>query len=353
MYYKLTIGLITSLVAFLLLWPTDIDPVAWTAPEAPTPSSDNRLSGVELLQFPNAGPEDLALAPNGTLYTSSLDGTIYEISEAKLTPILNTGGRPLGLEWSAYYQSLVIADAINGLGIVSSNSSVNWVSTHVADTPILYADDLDVTSNGMIYFSDASTKFSARAHGIYGASLLDIMEHGANGRLLKYDPTSDTTEVVLDNLHFANGVAISFDELSVLVIETSKYRVLRHWLAGPKNGETEVFIENLPGFPDNINRNIDGNYWIGLVSPRNALLDALSQWPFIRNVIQRLPSWMRPKAERLGQIIVVNEAGELVNHYADQTGRFGFVTGGYLTEEWLYLSSLHEESLARLKINEQ
>jgi len=31
----------------------------------------------------------------------------------------------------------------------------------------------------------------------------------------------------------------------------------------------EVILDNLPGFPDNINNAEDGTFWIGLVSPRN------------------------------------------------------------------------------------
>lgn len=40
---------------------------------------------------------------------------------------------------------------------------------------------------------------------------------------------------------------------------------MRHWLKGINNGKTDIFIENLPGGPDNINLAPDGSFWIALV----------------------------------------------------------------------------------------
>src|SRR5207247_5962416 len=116
-------------------------------------------------------------------------------------------------------------------------------------------DDLDVARDGRIYFSDASTKYGARQGGsTYSASLLEIIEHRGNGRLLVWDPATGKATTVLRGIHFANGVALADDERYVLVSETGSYRVLRHWLSGPRGGQTEPLIENLPGFPDNVTR---------------------------------------------------------------------------------------------------
>jgi len=40
---------------------------------------------------------------------------------------------------------------------------------------------------------------------------------------------------------------------------------VRHWLKGINKGKTNIFIENLPGGPDNINLAPDGSFWIALV----------------------------------------------------------------------------------------
>ena len=42
---------------------------------------------------------------------------------------------------------------------------------------------------------------------------------------------------------------------------------------------TEVLLDNLPTFADNINNGRNGRFWIGMISPRNELLDRISDKP--------------------------------------------------------------------------
>jgi len=42
----------------------------------------------------------------------------------------------------------------------------------------------------------------------------------------------------------------------------------RCYVKGEKRGQVEIFIDNLPGFPDNIRRSASGSYWIGLIEIR-------------------------------------------------------------------------------------
>jgi sugar lactone lactonase YvrE len=79
--------------------------------------------------------------------------------------------------------------------------------------------------------------------------LLSAAYGEADGRLLVFHPASRRTTVVLDGLAFPNGVALSKDESWVAVVETNYARILRHWLKGPRAGETEVLVDGLPGAP--------------------------------------------------------------------------------------------------------
>ena len=71
---------------------------------------------------------------------------------------------------------------------------------------------------------------------------------------------NDYLHITFGNLCFANGVALAPDESFALVNETWNYRVLRYWLTGDKKDTWDVFIDNLPGFPDNISSNGKGTF---------------------------------------------------------------------------------------------
>ena len=47
-----------------------------------------------------------------------------------------------------------------------------------------------------------------------------------------------------------------------------RLRCSKYWLEGDKKGQTEIFVENLNGYPDNIRYNGRDIFWIGLVSVR-------------------------------------------------------------------------------------
>src|SRR6185503_8482119 len=120
-------------------------------------------------------------------------------------------------------------------------------------------------------------------------------------------------EVLLDGLQFANGVALAADESFVAVAETGAYRGSRLWLTGPKAGEQDVLIDNLPGFPDNVSTGADGRLWIAIPSPRNALLDwAHSQPPVIRRLMWTLPERLQPAPKRTAWVLAVDAAGTIV-----------------------------------------
>jgi sugar lactone lactonase YvrE len=210
----------------------------------------------------------------------------------------------------------------------------------------MYADDLAIADNGVIYFSEASTKFGAMASsGTYEGSLLDIMEHGGHGQVIAFDPASGSVEVIIDGLQFANGVAISDDQSFLLVAETGSYRILKHWLTGPDAGRTEVLMDNLPGFPDNINNGFNDRFWVGLVAPRVDILDTLSDKPFLRKVVQRLPASVRPKAEPYSHVFAIDGDGEVLINLRDPAARFPSLTGVYETRNSLYLTRLFGNEL--------
>lgn len=353
-----TLALVGSALAFvilyLLLWPVPIDPVAWEAPADrglvdPFETNDQMKFVRSIDLGEHDGPEDVALGADGQLYATTTGGMILRIDRrGNVSEFADTGGRPLGIETDAD-GSLVVANAYAGLQRIRRDGSVVTLLNSVAGQPLGYADDLAIAADGTIYFSEASTKFRAADFGgTYEGSLLDIMEHGGHGLIIEFRPQTGEAKVVLGGLNFANGVAISDDQRYLLIAETGSYRILKHWLLGPTAGDTEVLIDNLPAFPDNINNGRAGKFWIGLVAPRNELLDKLSGKPFLRKVVQRLPAALRPKAERYSHVIAINGDGEVLMNLHDPQARFPALTGVLETHDTLYFTALFGSRLPKL-----
>ena len=118
---------------------------------------------------------------------------------------------------------------------------------------------------------------------------------------------------------------------------------------GPKLGSQEVVIDNLPGFPDNIHVGLNGYYWIGLTAPRSEVLDNLSNQPFLRKVIQRLPAFMRPNVAPYGVVIAIDGQGNVIENLQDPSGQVYASTRANESEEYLYVSSLTADFIARYK----
>ncbi|MGB9617327.1 MAG: SMP-30/gluconolactonase/LRE family protein [Desulfomonilaceae bacterium] len=358
MIKKVLVGLLVAavmIVAYFAVWPVPIDPRAWRAPANPGYTGafapNDRLKDIELLAIAGChGPEAVALDAQGRIYVTTHEGFIVRLDPngTNAEKWADTKGRPLGIDFDAK-GNLIVADAFRGLLSVSTDAAVTELAAIADGIPIRYADDVSVAADGRIYFSDASTKFGAKEYGgTMEASLLDIMEHGGHGRLLCYDPASGKTTTLLSGLNFANGVAVSHDQQYLLVNETGSYRILRYWLDGPKKGSSEVLIEGLPGFPDNITGGHDGRFWVALVSPRNKLLDSLSEKPFLRKVVQRMPKFLRPKAAAYGHIIAIDGNGKVLQDLQDPHTAYPQNTSVRESNEYLYIGSLVAPALARL-----
>lgn len=335
--------------AYLVAWPTDVEPVFWLPDRMRGDLPPNeRLANVEMVTMQGvAGPEDVAVGPDGVVYAGMVDGEIVRVDpQTGVHQVLvNTGGRPLGLDWESRGR-LIIADAVKGLlslNVVTGTLEV--LATGADGRPFLFTDDVEVGSDGLIYFTDASDRFAIEDYK------LDLLESAGNGRLLRYDPANGRVETLVDGLHFANGVAVAPDASFVLVVETGRYRVQKHWLSGPNQGGTEVLIDRLPGFPDGISSNGRGTYWIAIPSPRNALLDRLAPMPRLRKVVARLPSAFHPQPIRHAMVLGINDQGHVLHNLQQPQGRpFSMITSVEEVRDQLYLGSLHGPAFAMLPV---
>lgn len=349
---------IVLIAVYLVVFPVPISPAAWNPPQAPDLTGqyqqNSRLAGVERLSLgtgtprPGTGfaPEDVAIDAEGRLYAGLDDGRIMRLQADGTRPeeFSHTHGRPLGLVFDGT-GNLIVADAIKGLLAIARDGSVSVLTTEADGLRFACTNDLDVARDGTVYFTDASSKFPLTDF------TADILEHQGNGRLLAYDPKTKTTRTLMKNLCFANGVAVSPDQTFLLVVETGAYRVHRFWLSGPKQGQSEIFIDNLPGFPDGISSNGKNKFWVALVTPRDETLDKLLPHPFLRKVIYRLPKLVQPAPKRYSFVLSLDANGKVVDNLQNPAGDcYAEIANVVEHNGALYFGSIGESTVGRFHL---
>jgi sugar lactone lactonase YvrE len=248
----------------------------------------------------------------------------------------------LGLSFDAS-GDLIVCDLYGRLLSISQTGDVMELVTQVEGRPLGLVNDVDIASDGTIYFSESSMETTD--------TILDLLEHRGNGRLLAYDPKTRATSVLLEGLFYANGVAVSRDETFVLVVETNEYRIRRLWLDGPRAGESEVFIDNLPGFPDGVSCDDEGVFWLALMNPRNGFIDWALERPWVRKVAARLPlAAFAGAAPRYGFVLALDADGNVVHNLQDPSGEgFAGISSVVRHEDTLYFGSLLESAIGRME----
>ena len=322
--------------------------VQWVAPDNPGLTGvfapNQSLSALSLIPV-GAAPEHVACDSSKTLYTSLDGGHLLSRSatDNHWRLLGNTGGRPLGLR-SDGSGGLFIADAIKGLLHMDTAGHVTTIADSMDGQPLKFVDDLDIDNRGRIYFSDASQRFD------YSQVALDFFEGSQTGRLLRFDPATQNIEILISNLFFANGVTLGPNDDYVLVNETGMGRVHRLWLAGERAGQQDIFIDALPGTPDNIRFDGVETFWIAMPSLRVSL-DAMAPWPRLRALLSFLPiHLLEAAAEPASFIIGVNLQGEVTHNLQDQGNAFHYITGVTPCGNTLYLGSLRTNAIGVLPI---
>ncbi len=353
--------LVLLATAYLLLWPVPIKPTAFNLPKAPGyvgPHTVNtKLADLKLIDLKGEiGPEHIAIGPDGKLYTTVASGNILRMQPDGTAQEMfaNTGGRVLGFDFDAQ-GNLVAADAIKGLLSIAPDRKITVLTDSVNGDPIRYADAVVVAKNGRMYFSDASSRFAPKDWGgTFEASVLDIIEGASTGRVLEYDPATQSTRVLAYGLSFANGVALSTDEQSLFVTETGKFRLWK--IATNASGlnvaqpspQATVLLDNLPGYPDNLMRGLDGKIWMGFAKPRNPTADAMADKPWLRRLTLRLPRAFWPVPRSYGHVVAFTEDGKIVADLQDPSGAYPETTAITETRDRLYVQSLHAHGLGWL-----
>ena len=303
------------------------------------------------------GPEDVILDRNDHLYAGSRHGDIIRFlapDYEEMEIFAHIGGTPLGMAFDREDNLYV---CIGGMGLymvtpdrevvkITDETNRNFKSIN-DDSRLRLADDLDITDDGLIFFSEATVRYEMHEWATDG------LEARGNGRIICYNTNTKKTHTVIDNLIFPNGVCIASDGQSFLFAETWGCTVKRHWYQGPKAGTTEIVLDNLPGFPDNINNSSDGHYWMSLVGMRCPAMDLAWKMPsFRRRMAKQVPrdEWLFPNINT-GCVLKFSETGEILETMWDLGGEnHPMITSMREHRGHLYLGGIMNNRIGRLKL---
>ncbi|KAI9123160.1 hypothetical protein K1719_006049 [Acacia pycnantha] len=282
-------------------------------------------------------PEDISVDKHGTLYTASRDGWILRLhrngswdhwkhihSHTMLGITVTTQG------------DIIVCDSDKGL-LKVTDDGVTVLVSQVNGSKLRSVNEVVAASDGSLYFSISSSKYDA-VHNWY----LDWLEARPHGQVLNYNPILNETTLVLHNLSFANGVALSKDQHYLVVCETWKHSCLRHWLKGDKKGHTETFIQNLPAGPDNIHLAPDGSFWLALVPvPNLQKLGFVMSSKLLRHLMALFPKLISVvmSGNKKAMVANVGSEGEIIQILDDDEGKaVSMVTSALEFEDLLYLA---------------
>ncbi|XP_001382089.2 adipocyte plasma membrane-associated protein [Monodelphis domestica] len=314
------------------------------------------------------GPESIANIGD-VLFTGTADGRIVKLENGEVITIARLGkgpcktredepvcGRPLGIRVGPN-GTLFVADAYQGLFEVEpSTGRVKQLlssQTPIEGKKMSFVNDLTITQDGRkIYFTDSSSKWQRRDY------LLLVMEGTDDGRLLEYDTVTREVKVLMEGLRFPNGVQLSPAEDFVLVAETTMARIRRFYVSGLMKGGADMFVENMPGFPDNIRPSSSGGYWVAMSTVRHnpgfSMLDFLSEKPWIKRLIFKLlsPETVSKFVPRYSLVLELGDSGTYQRSLHDPTGQVvSYISEVHEHDGHLYLGSFRSPFLCTLNID--
>lgn len=272
------------------------------------------------------GPEDVILDEDDNLYCGSRHGDVIRFfgpDHTRSEVYAHIGGHPLGMAFNREGELVV---CVGGMGLYKitrdrevvklSDETNRSLLSVIDDSRMRLADDLDIAPDGRVFFSEATIRYNTSEW------MLDAIEARGNGRLICYDPSDGSSRTLLSDLKFPNGICMTDDGESLLFAQTWDCSITRYWYDGPRKGQTEKIIPDLPGYPDNINRASDGYFWCGLVGMRSPTFDLALRMPqFRRRMVYRVAAdeWMYPNMN-FGCLIKFDLDGTIVDVLWDREG---------------------------------
>jgi len=315
-------------LAFLALiltpyWAAPISPVA--VRQTPAVAAKQVVDAAfEELHLDQPYLEAVDVLPDGRIVFGTETGLVLELPAGALSPeagqdlqpreIARISGHSIGIAYDPETDAYWSATFPVGLQRIASDGSVQDIDAGQG-RPVTFPDDVAIGPDGIVYMTEASTKYTPVTTAPDAPYVLwDFIEGRANGRLIAYDPSTGHAETAIDALAFPSGVILTRDRTALLIVEVTRNRIVRYELMGAQKGSLSVFADGLPGIPDDIFIGPSGHVWVTLVAPRSSVMeDVVGKYPYLARLVSILPwRWqnaMLAPAESGGALLMLDENG--------------------------------------------
>uniref|UniRef100_A0A914EE48 Strictosidine synthase conserved region domain-containing protein n=1 Tax=Acrobeloides nanus TaxID=290746 RepID=A0A914EE48_9BILA len=200
-------------------------------------------------------------------------------------------------------------------------------------------NDIDIIDEDTIIFTDTCSKWDFSKLGYC------FFEHIPNGRVFKYQISTNKLELLIDELYFPNGLQILPDRKSILIGELWAARITQLYIEGPKKNERKIFADNLPGFSDNIRLSTHGTIYVAMAGVRQptatSYLETIGNFPAIRKVFMQY-------SIQHGLVLEYDTNGTLIRTLQDPTGVVNRISHVADDGEFLYLGSYINDFIAKI-----
>lgn len=266
------------------------------------------------LQFSNKNNESILVCASklgGVSYDKTKQVGLYEVNIKSKTvvPILLTLPKTNQEDFELVYpESKRPTFALKNLNEANSR-------------PFSLCNDLAVSSDGnRIYLSEPFERADAAMGSGAVPEAIGLYPHG---KLWMFDRKQNTVSLVMSGFTFVDGIIIAdhtnSKEESVIITETTKFRIIKANISGKQEGTFEVLLENLPGLADGLERDNKGRIWVGIIKPRSGLVNLIHNNPWLKPLLLSLPQRILPIAKKTG-ILVLNANGKTPLYYSMHDG---------------------------------
>jgi Strictosidine synthase len=252
------------------------------------------------------GADDVAEAPDGALYVSAgprvlrLSGPGYEQRALVAEFPAAAGGIAVHPDGR-----LLVSVAGHGLAAIDRDGRQRWLR-EVEGQPLRCLTSVAVAPDGAIFLSEGSRDT------LPDDWCRDLLEKRRSGRLIAAAPGLDRAQVLLRDLPYAYGVALSPDARFLWFSESWSHRICRVPLMGDGVGVVTAVIPNLPGYPARLGPAADGGLWLAVFALRTHLMEFVLREDDFRNEMMRSIApdhWVGPALATTGDALEPMQSG--------------------------------------------